>query len=157
MNLTRLLMLISLCLMVTVNAKAGILHDAVLSRSITKLELLLEKDININSADYLNGASPLHLAARNNYQEIARLLINQGANVDIRDLEELTPLHNAAWNGYLDMVKLLLAAGADINATSYAGRTPLSVARRRNRTEVIEFLQDKLQPVVNLSVFNSAN
>jgi ankyrin repeat protein len=93
--------------------------------------------------------SALHVAVRTNQPEVARLLLDSGATVDIRDQHDYTPLHNAAWNGNLEMVKLLLASGANITARNYSGDTPLSCAYDNNKFEVIEFIKTKLQSASN--------
>ena len=52
-------------------------------------------EINIRAND---GVSPLHVAASGGYIEIVRLLIDQGAEVDIKDMSvytSLQPLFNS--------------------------------------------------------------
>ena len=39
--------------------------------------------------------TPLHLAARNNITEVARLLINNGADINIQNKDKKTPLDEA--------------------------------------------------------------
>jgi ankyrin repeat protein len=47
--------------------------------------------------------------------EIARLLVNSGANVNVTDDEGWTPLHAAARCGYRDIAELLLESGASLD------------------------------------------
>ncbi len=143
------ILVVSLGLLVFSNAQAveDSLHEAVLNQDIEKIELLLKEGDDINklgSLLYDNG-SPLHVAVRADNQEIATLLLERGAEVDVRDLSDHTPLHNASWNGYLDMIKLLLGAGANIHATTYSGSTPLSCARSGRKIEAIQFIEGKLK------------
>ncbi|XP_071138004.1 transient receptor potential cation channel subfamily A member 1 homolog isoform X4 [Mytilus edulis] len=49
----------------------------------------------VNAKDE-NRVTPLHYAARYNHLDVARKLIECGANVDARDEEDLTPLHYTA-------------------------------------------------------------
>ena len=65
---------------------------------------LLERDADPN-AKALNGWNPLHVCCKKNRLEIARLLINYGANVSARTTSGLTPMHLAAYSGALDIVK----------------------------------------------------
>jgi ankyrin repeat protein len=76
----------------------------------------------------------LTLAVRHGQLEMARLLLDLGADVDERvmleELEEPTlswgmPLWQAALAGQRDMVELLLNRGADPNANVYASGWPL--------------------------------
>ncbi|MCZ6470247.1 MAG: ankyrin repeat domain-containing protein, partial [Gammaproteobacteria bacterium] len=139
------------CIVVFSNAPAAAkkddLHRAVLDQDITLVKRLLSKGADINevgSRSFRYG-SALHLAIREGYVDIAKLLLDRGAEVDVLDPNDFTPLHNAAWNGNLDLVKLLLDAGADINASTYDGDTPLSLAQNNDQAQVAEFIQTRLQ------------
>ena len=73
------------------------------------------------------GGSPLHLAVLFEYENIASLLLNNGADINIRAKDEPggTPLNWAVWVGNSQMVKFLVEAGADVNAPDKNGYTPL--------------------------------
>ena len=137
-------------LLFALNVQAGSLHEAVYNNDIELIKIRLENgaDINQLGLGWYEGTA-LHLAVRDDQQEIAVLLLERGAAVDVRDHNDYTPLHNAAWNGNLAMVKLLFDAGADIMARTYSGRTPLSCAYRSKKVEVIEFIEGKLQTTSN--------
>ena len=67
----------------------------------------------------LVGQTPLHWAVRGDREEILRLLIAKGADLNARDNFGLTPLHwttGAATGGYRKAAELLIAGGADGNA-----------------------------------------
>ena len=55
----------------------------------------------------------LHVAATRGEDDVARLLIARGADVDARNVQGSTPLHGAAANGHTSTVELLIAAGVD--------------------------------------------
>jgi ankyrin repeat protein len=57
--------------------------------------------------------------------EIAKLLIENKADIDTKNSDGNTPLHNACIYGYVSTVKLLIKNGADINAKNSHGKTPL--------------------------------
>ena len=47
-----------------------------------------------------------------------RLLLEKGANVNVKDPAGVTPLMNAAMNGNVKIAEMLIARGADVNAVS---------------------------------------
>ena len=53
------------------------------------------------------------LACRNGHTEVARFLLDNGADVDARGIFAATGLHWAAMNGHADTVRFLLDNGAD--------------------------------------------
>ncbi len=59
--------------------------------------------------------------------EVAELLLNYGADPNIRDKDGYTPLLNLAGDSResVDLVAVLLDHGADPNVVDYHGRTPL--------------------------------
>jgi len=64
----------------------------------------------------VNAQSPLHWAALEGCYQVAKLLIDNGANVNAVGNNGVTPLHRAAQGGYLDVAKLLIEHGADVNS-----------------------------------------
>ena len=85
--------------------------------------------------------SPLGSALAAERNDIARTLIDHGADVNAKAENDLTPLHTAAARGDLESAKLLLEHGADINATTKDGKTPIAYAQERNHPEMVEFLR----------------
>ncbi len=77
-------------------------------------------------------ASPLHEATFAGDVELVRLLIENGADVDDRDVQGVTPLNLAIRAGHADIARVLIANGADVNArpASDGGETvvPLDVS-----------------------------
>ncbi len=67
----------------------------------------------------------LMLAAHNNQLELAKVLIQRGADVN---KPGWTPLHYAATRGHRDMIRLLLENDAYIDSESANGTTPLMMA-----------------------------
>ncbi|PTB74982.1 ankyrin, partial [Trichoderma longibrachiatum ATCC 18648] len=73
------------------------------------------------------GWAPLHLAAWNGNANAMRILMDGGANIELKKIwnqprlyrnlitehSGTTPLHQAAFRGHLSAVEMLLAAGAD--------------------------------------------
>lgn len=99
-------------------------------------------DVNLTSRESMK-MPPLGSAMAVERNDIARTLIEHGANVNGKAVNDLTALHTAAARGNLEAAKLLLAHGADINASTTDGKTPLDYARERNHPEMVEFLQSR--------------
>jgi ankyrin repeat protein len=85
--------------------------------------------------------TPLASALAAERNDIARALIEHGADVNAKAENDLTPLHTAAARGNLESARLLLEHCADINATTKDGKTPMAYAQERNHPEMVKFLQ----------------
>ena len=120
------------------------IHSGALANDIDAVRRALGADADANSYN-LSGFAPLHSAARSGNVDIARLLVENGANVNIRadkdkGRNEDTPLHLATFNGHVDMVNFLLKSGANPNAKNSFGQTPLADARVTLNAEMIRLL-----------------
>lgn len=67
---------------------------------------------------------PLTWAAMAGRTEAVRLLLENGADVNIKSRDGSTPLHGAAFFGRTDVVKILLENGANLEARNDDGATP---------------------------------
>lgn len=76
-----------------------------------------------------------NLAIENEHDDIAKMLIKNGANVNAKNSYNDTPLHVAAENGYDDIVNLLIENGANVNAKNNDNMTPLDVADNKKIAE----------------------
>lgn len=85
----------------------------------------------------------LSTAAENGQVDVAKDLLNDGADPNQRDRYDYTPLHWAAYEGQVDVAKLLLDHGADINALEYTKSTPLALAVDRGYVDMVKLLLDK--------------
>jgi hypothetical protein len=88
------------------------------------------------------GDSVLHVAAWNGWEEHVRLLIEEGADVNLVDssVSRRTPLHEACRAGHVPIVEQLLRSGARLSAVDASGDSPLHVACRGGWTRVIRIL-----------------
>ena len=99
------------------------LHRAVEANNLQEVTELLASGA---SPDRLVGDwTPLHRAAAKSHVEIARVLLEAGAIIDIRGAGSWTPLHRAAKLGHEEMTMLLLEWGADVQTQGIDGWTPL--------------------------------
>ena len=84
--------------------------------------LLVQDGVNVAAQDRL-GWPPLHCAASSGSMEVARFLIDHGANVAAhwQDNYGWTPLHEASESGMVEVVDILVEPGADIVAQEMTG------------------------------------
>ena len=93
-----------------------------------------------------SGWTPLmRLAMVSGNIHIARLLIQNGANVSSMDKDSKSILMVASLNGQLDFVKLRIYKGADYTLVSGHGKTALDFARAFEREKVVEYLDELWQ------------
>jgi len=73
--------------------------------------------------------------------DLAKRLIEKGADVNAPGRNGMSPLMEAANLGHTDMVKLLLFKGADVSMLDDKGRTAIDHAIARKRIEIIRLLK----------------
>ena len=93
-----------------------------------------------NIQDRERNRTPLHHAASKGHAGMAALLLENGADPDIRDRKGRTPLHLAAlWGGDL-VLKILLNGGADVEIAARNGNTAFDAAMRRGYKDTARLL-----------------
>ena len=112
------------------------IHEAVRQRDVEALRRELERgvdpDLRVSETDY---RTPLQLLPRSfecsaEILQCHRLLLENGASVDVRDSINDTALHDACLFGNSALVKLLIEAGADVHARGCQQNTPLHQVKR---------------------------
>ena len=107
------------------SSESSPLFAAVVSGDIELVRSELQNpDNNVNSLDANSGASPLCTAVFIGHTEIAELLVNADADVNLPNRTLSTPLHIAVFMGRAKEAALLLRAGADVNARDERKLTP---------------------------------
>jgi ankyrin repeat protein len=104
------------------------------------IKFLISKGADINKGP----ETPLHQAVSWWELDMAKLLLEAGADVNARDEQGNTPLQRAVdegWRGGLEVAELLVSKGADVSAKNRRGETPLSMAKAKGRKELVEFLR----------------
>ncbi len=131
----------------------SLLHKAVLDDSTEAVLFCLEIGLDINRAidkQHLSafhlGGTPLHLACEAGVTNMARVLIEHGADINSqKDFHENTPAHVAARNGHLECLQVLVAKGADFKLKNGLGHTVLDCAQMSDSDECAEFVMEKQQ------------
>ena len=120
-----------------VNAKdmynSTALHSVASNSNTAFARYLIEKGADVNARDRFG--TPL-TAAVEDHRDMVKLLLNNKANVHMKNKDGFAPIHIA---GNKDIAQLLFAHGANLDATGYEGRTPLHQAAMRNRADIVEW------------------
>ena len=76
-------------------------------------DLAIEHPQDVNSRGFYGGETPLHLTSQVGHVDVARLLIEHGADAAAQDNDGMTPLHWASEGGHVDVARLLIEHGVD--------------------------------------------
>jgi hypothetical protein len=92
---------------------------------------------------YGGPSTTLVEALRLGYSEVAKCLIDRGADVNKANSHGETPLWWASSKGHLEVVRALLDAKAEVNKAANGGQTPLYWASFYGHLEVVRALIDR--------------
>lgn len=106
---------------------------------ITRLLLLRDANPNLSSNNAFQ-IYPIHAAVLNNFNMIAKMLIEGGADCNVVQFLGNSPLHIAAKNGNIDLLIILLEAGADVNLKNSDGKKPSDLALESGHIEISRIL-----------------
>lgn len=125
-------------------AIGNFLEYAIYHSPLAFVRRLLELGAEI---DYEHSGFPCLIAAlstgRADKLELLELLLQFGANIEQRGVNDFTPLHYAAGNADVQAVRLLLDHGADPHARTRIDdySTPLEDAEKHGPAAVVELLR----------------
>jgi len=102
--------------------------------------LIVERSQDVNALAFYREETPLHVSSRWGHVEIARVLLNHGADRGARDKSDYTPLERASYGGHVEFVHVLLEHGVDANAQDTERQTPLYFASRWRRPAIVRAL-----------------
>ena len=128
-----------------IEAKTSFGHTPLLSSirwdRIEVTKFLINKGANVNATTEL-GRTPLILSAVEGNSKLARLFLDNDADIGIKDNNyKRTALHFAALYGQLDIVDALVKKGANVNEKDAASKTPLDYANRYGHEKVAKLLK----------------
>ncbi|OCT56159.1 hypothetical protein XELAEV_18001265mg [Xenopus laevis] len=145
------------------------LHLAAQYGHFSTVKVLLQAGISRDARTKVDR-TPLHMAAADGHAPIVDLLIKvsddykcggfsrlrvsvhinngyhlwplqNGANVNARDMLEMTALHWATEHSHHDVVHLLIKSGADVSSHNKFGKTPIDIALDKNNHELLVTMQ----------------
>jgi len=133
-------------------SKYGALQLAANDGDVAKLVQLLQAGADVNERCAFRNWTALHAAADRGQAAAARVLLEHGAKVDLKDGDGFTPLHvtgsqpsgkaqpKAGEAGRNEVALLLLDHGANANATTHHGDNALHCAVVSNNATLVKIL-----------------
>lgn len=105
--------------------------------------LLLERGASLVAEDD-DGDSPLivSMLVSNPSEDGSRLLVNAGADINVKRKNGCSVLYIAAEKGMTSLVKLLMVRGANLDQANVNGLAALHIAVAKNRPEIVRMLLD---------------
>lgn len=94
------------------------------------LQTLINSSMDVDSPqEYGNGRTPLIISVQQGDEKMAKMLLQAGANPNLKDEDSgTTPLISAVKGQYFHLTCLLLENGADVNIPDANGDTALDIA-----------------------------
>lgn len=116
---------------------------ALMWKQMSTVEFLLENGMNINERIPTENFTMLQLACISGSPEIARFLIDKGADVNLEENSGFTALFWAVTGNDAELTLALLQKGADVNHKTKDGQTPLLSAVDGDSLSMVRLLVDK--------------
>lgn len=122
------------------------LHFAAFFGRFEAAALLIERGAEVDAfgRGWMTGTA-MHSAVSRLQSDVVRILLEAGANPNVRQSAGWTPLHSSAANGDVASVELLLASGADPTATNDEGRSVIDLATERGDDATLDRIRSALQ------------
>ncbi|KAJ5192513.1 hypothetical protein N7449_008655 [Penicillium cf. viridicatum] len=119
------------------------LIDRIMNRDLDGARILLQYGTKPNGGDGSHRLRPLLLTLGMGEYDIAELLLQNGAAVDILDRRGFSVMWWACNSGKLEIVDLVLRHKAAIDPVGPDGLTPLLYCARKGNGDMVKFLIDK--------------
>lgn len=120
--------------------KDSLLAWAVSRNQTENVSLLISHKADVNYSEDFGepGQTPIFFAET---EEIANILIKNGANINQVDQKGFTPLMSAVENQNLKLVQALLKNNADVNIKNPNGQSSLQLAEKSGNKSIIKLLK----------------
>ncbi|RYP73230.1 hypothetical protein DL769_004250 [Monosporascus sp. CRB-8-3] len=108
-----------------------------------EVEQWLSRGADPNARSRNDQSTPLHFAAERDHVNIARLLLEHGADPNAVRSDQSTPLHLAVEKGDVEFISLLLDKKATLNVLNRSHQTPLRLAAANGEHDITGFLLER--------------
>ncbi|KAF0690547.1 Aste57867_18063 [Aphanomyces stellatus] len=111
-----------------------------MARNAAMAKVLLDAGSDVNARDAMEYTLLAHACARGDV-ELAQVLLNHHANIELAGAKKATPLILAAQCGNYNLVCKLLEAGADKSKAAHTGQTAADIAAMNGHNRIAQLLQ----------------
>ena len=108
------------------------------------LGLMPDPGISVHFRMLDDDTTALHVASMHGCYDAARLLLREGAALELRDVYGRTALHHAASGNQEQLIRLLVESGADRDAKDCQGRTPADVMLIPHACAIVPFTSSQI-------------
>jgi len=112
---------------------------------VNMVKELIKSNNGINQKYWMYEETLLHWAARSDYQNVAKYLVEAGADIEALDSDGVTPLYNAILLNNLELARYLIDLGADTERRSSHGRTAIGIAVSRGQLDIVRYIESREQ------------
>ncbi|XP_040166888.1 ankyrin repeat domain-containing protein 54-like [Anopheles arabiensis] len=121
--------------------------EAVSHNNTEKVQEMIQQGMSPNTSESYFNRSALHIACSRGFRDIVRLLLENGANPNIRDKNMNTPLHLASSTESVEVVQMLLDYGTNVLLRDSNGLLALdfSIGKLRLSERLISKMQKLTQ------------
>ncbi|CAH1795593.1 unnamed protein product [Owenia fusiformis] len=127
------------------DGEVDISHITLTQAAREGLVYIIEQHLKTTTNKQLNELdndlfTPLHHAARYNRVEVMQLLLDKGADPNIKGLDDMISLHLAVKYNCIDATEILLKYKANLNAVDNKGKTALHYSTKRSQDKITQML-----------------
>ena len=107
-----------------VKAPAVDINTAVMTDNLEAVKQHIEAGTDLNQKEPMSGSTPLITAVTFGKNDIAKALIDAGADLEVKNNDGSTALHSAAFFCRVEVVQMLVDANAQKDVRNNYGSTP---------------------------------
>lgn len=129
--------------LIAMKSQAGVLHDAIESGNLGQLRGVVQKNVQAIDQQDGQGNTALMLAAQRGKADVAALLIENKAQLNLRNKKGQTALILAIEHQHQSFAEKLIEAGANVSIADENQLSPLQLAVAINSPALIQSLGKK--------------
>lgn len=108
-------------------------------QTLRLVSYLIENEAEVNHQDF-KGRTALILACQRGLKDVVPILLNAGADLELRDSHQWTAIFHAIDCNHIEIVEILKAAGAETNIEDRKGYKPIHVAQMKGFQDIVQLI-----------------